>query len=232
MKQVKVSLTPNGTLIAALTAFAFAAPGAALAYSEKDAIHDCESRLRSEYGLSDLRDAKAERLDDTIHHYKVQGLTKVDDHKHPWTCEVKNRHVTSAEYTGPKPKGLGTAEKLAIGAGAAIAAGIAVSEMNKSKNGTEHAATTQAGAGKSYPNRCEFYHGKTRTKEQACSYSQHQGGVYIMLADGKEFSLSPVGNTPGTYVNDSTNEKVYRKSGLGSKGMIYEFPGETIHVLY
>jgi hypothetical protein len=53
-----------------------------------------------------------------------------------------------------------------------------------------------------------------------------------MLADGKAFSLSPVGNTPGTCVNDRTNEKVYRKSGLGSKGMIYEFPGETIHVLY
>lgn len=118
--------------LGALLTLVLALPGVALAYGEKDAIRDCESRLRSEYHLSDLRDASAERLDDSEHHYKVHGLAKVDGDKHPWTCEVKNRHVTSAEYSGPKPKGLGTAEKLAIGAGAAIAAGVAVNAMSKS----------------------------------------------------------------------------------------------------
>ena len=114
-----------------LLAVALALPGAAFAYGEKDAIRDCESRIRSEYKLSDLRDASAERLSDTALHFKVQGLAKVDGNKHPWTCEVKNRHVTAAEYSGPKPKGLGTAEKLAIGAAAVVAGGIAVNEMNK-----------------------------------------------------------------------------------------------------
>jgi hypothetical protein len=61
----------------------------------------------------------------------VQGLTKVDGDKHPWTCEVKNRHVTAAEYSGPKPKGMGTAGKLAVGAAAVIAGGVAVNEMSK-----------------------------------------------------------------------------------------------------
>jgi len=115
-----------------LVTLALAIPGSALAYGDKDAIRDCESRIRSEYHLSDLRDAHSERLSDSEHHYKVQGQAKVDGNKHPWTCEVKNRHVTSAEYSGPKPKGMGTAEKLAIGAAAAIAAGVAVNAMSKS----------------------------------------------------------------------------------------------------
>jgi hypothetical protein len=218
--------------IGALLAFAAAAPGVALAYGDQDAIRDCESRLRSEYKITDLRDATAERLQDTVHHYKVQGLAKVDGDKHPWTCEVKNRHVTSAEYSGPKPKGMGTAEKLAIGAGVAVAAGVAANELSKHQGSTGQATTPHVAAANSYPNRCEFYHGKTRTNAQACSYSQHQGGVNIMLADGTEYSLDPVGDKPGTYVKTGTNTKVYRKSGLGSKGMIYEFPGETLHILY
>lgn len=127
-----------------LLVLALAAPGAALAYDEKDAIRDCESHIRSEYQLSDLRDATAERLNDTALHFKVQGLTKVDGDKHPWTCEVKNRHVTAAEYSGPKPKGIGTAGKLAIGA-AAIAAGVAINEASK-QNGEGHAGSGGSGA--------------------------------------------------------------------------------------
>ena len=73
--------------------------------------------------------------------FKVQGLAKVDDKKHPWTCEVKNRHVTAAEYSGPKPEGLSTGQKLAIGAAAAVAGAIAVNEMSK------HDTASQAGSG-------------------------------------------------------------------------------------
>ncbi len=128
-----------------LLALAVAAPGAAFAYTEKDAINDCESRIRSEYKITDLRDATAERLNDVALHFKVQGLAKVDGDKHPWTCEVKNRHVVSAEYSGPKPKGLGTAEKLAIGAAAVIGGAVAVNEMNKHE-GTSHTASGTGGA--------------------------------------------------------------------------------------
>jgi hypothetical protein len=119
------------TALGALFALALAAPGAALAYGERDAIGDCESRIRSEYSIIDLRDATAQRLDDTVHHYKVQGLAKVDGDKYPWTCEVKNRHVTAAEYSGPRPKGMSTAQKLAVGAAAVAAAGVAANEMSK-----------------------------------------------------------------------------------------------------
>ena len=128
---------PTHTSVGVLLALALAVPGMALAYGNQDAIRDCESHISSEYDLSDLRDAHAERLMDTEHHYKVQGIAKVDGKKHPWTCEVKNRHVTAAEYTGPKPKGMGTAEKLAVGAAAAIAVGLIASEVSKGNETSE-----------------------------------------------------------------------------------------------
>lgn len=96
MNQIK----PLHVQIGALLAVALAAPTAALAYGERDAIRDCESRLRSEYQISDLRDATAERLQDRLHHYKVQGLAKVDGEKYPWTCEIVNRRVAAIQYQG------------------------------------------------------------------------------------------------------------------------------------
>ncbi len=129
-----------------LLTLALATPGAAFAYGKEDAIRDCESRLRSEYHLNDLRDATAEKIMDSDHHYKVQGMAKVDGDKHAWSCEVKNRHVTTAEYSGPKPKGMGTAEKLAVGAAAAIAVGIAASEASKHPS-TETHHTGHGGSG-------------------------------------------------------------------------------------
>ena len=48
-----------------LLTLALAIPGGALAYGDKDAIRDCESHIRSEYHVSDLRDAQfreAQRL--------------------------------------------------------------------------------------------------------------------------------------------------------------------------
>jgi hypothetical protein len=144
MYQTKISPAP----IIGLLALALTAPGAAVAYGGNDAIRDCESRIRSEYHISDLRDAHAEKIMDSEHHYKVQGLAKVDGDKHPWTCEVKNRHVTSAEYSGPKPKGMGTAEKLAIAA-AAVAAAVAINEASKhDAAGHSDTASPAAGAAK------------------------------------------------------------------------------------
>jgi hypothetical protein len=144
MYQTKTSPAP----IIGLLALALTAPGAAVAYGGNDAIRDCESRIRSEYHISDLRDAHAEKIMDSEHHYKVQGLAKVDGDKHPWTCEVKNRHVTSAEYSGPKPKGMSGAEKLAIGAAAVVAAGVAANEMSHDAAGHSDTASPAAGAAK------------------------------------------------------------------------------------
>lgn len=52
--------------------------------------------------------------------------------------------MTTAEYSGPKPKGMGTAEKLAIGAAAAVAAGVAISEASKHK---AESTTSHGGSG-------------------------------------------------------------------------------------
>jgi hypothetical protein len=134
---------PVRSPVGLILTLALVAPGAALAYNEKDAISDCESRLRSEYHLSDLRDAHATQLPGDKH-FKVEGKAKVDGEKHPWTCEVKDRHVTSAEYSGPKPKGMSTAEKLAIGV-AAVAAAVAINEASK-EGGEGHSGSGASGA--------------------------------------------------------------------------------------
>lgn len=108
-------------------------PGAAFAYGEKDAIRDCNERMRDNYNLSDFRSESAEKIPGGGHRYKVVGKTKVDGKKYDYSCEIKDRRVVKMEYNGKEPKGLGTAESLAIGAAAAIAAGAAISAMSKDK---------------------------------------------------------------------------------------------------
>lgn len=122
--------TVRSTAIAAF-ALALALPATALAYNEQDAVRDCQNRIKSEYGVNDFRNGQAQKIMDSEHHYQVQGFVKVDGDKHPWNCEIKKRHVVAAEYSGPKPKGMGTAEKLAVGAAVAIGAGVAASQASK-----------------------------------------------------------------------------------------------------
>ncbi|EXJ14583.1 hypothetical protein [Imhoffiella purpurea] len=86
-----------------LTTAALAGPGTAMAYDTKDAIRACESRLRSEYGLRDLRDAHAVQIPGDKH-YRVQGKTEVDDRQYPWHCEVDDRKVVDLRYRGPRPQ--------------------------------------------------------------------------------------------------------------------------------
>ncbi|MGD8274971.1 MAG: hypothetical protein PVJ30_03365 [Thiohalocapsa sp.] len=121
-------------VVSALTVCALGLSSPAFAYNEKDAIRDCNNRMRDEYGLKDFRHESAEQLMDSEHHYKVSGKSKVDGEQYPYDCEIKNRHVTSINYAGPKPEGMGTAEKLAIGAAAAIGTAIAVDAMTKDKD--------------------------------------------------------------------------------------------------
>ena len=138
MNHKSLSTSLLGAALAASVCFS----GTALAYDENDAIRDCESRLRSEYSLTDFREQSAKKLPDADHHYKVKGLSKVDDKKHPFKCEVKDRHVTSVKYDGPEPEGMGTPEKLAIGAAAAVAAGLAIANTNKDEGDAESSTET------------------------------------------------------------------------------------------
>jgi len=130
-------------LAAAAITLAMAVSSGAHAYGHKDAIRDCESRLRSEYSLNDFRQQKAEKVPGEGHKYKVTGETKVEDEKYPFNCQIEDRHVTSITYGGPEPKGMSTSEKLAVGAAAAIATGLVADKMmNKDEEKPEEASTT------------------------------------------------------------------------------------------
>jgi uncharacterized protein YecT (DUF1311 family) len=125
----RAQLPPSVT--AAVITLSIAASSPVYAYGEKDAIKDCESRLRSEYHLSDFRHQQAEKLPGEGHKYKVTGKTKVEGDKHPFGCQIEDRHVTSIQYDGPEPEGMSGAQKLAVGAAAAVAAGLIASELSK-----------------------------------------------------------------------------------------------------
>jgi len=132
------------TIFATAAVLGLGIPAAAFAYDEDDAIRDCNNRLRDEYGLSDFRHESAKKLADKSHSFRVSGKTKVDGDKHGYECDITDRHVTSVRYDGPEPEGLGTAEKLAIGAAAAIAVGAAASAMSNKDD--EPAPTAVASA--------------------------------------------------------------------------------------
>lgn len=124
------------TLTAAALTLSLAVPSAVLAYDGDDAKRDCEKRLRDEYKLTDFRHESAERLPGEGHKFKVKGETKLDGTKYPFECDIRDRHVTSVTYEGPEPKGMSTAQKLAVGAAAAVAAGVIASKL-KDKDSTE-----------------------------------------------------------------------------------------------
>jgi hypothetical protein len=98
MPQRRIKLAAVGSLIA----LAVAAPGSALAYNNGDAVRDCESRVRNDYGLFDMRESFGVQLPGEKN-YRVEGKTKVDGVKYPWSCEIANRRVIEVVYNGPQP---------------------------------------------------------------------------------------------------------------------------------
>lgn len=177
-------------------AFGAVVPGTALAYGPKDAISDCEGRIRSEYKVTDLRNSQAEQIMDSEHHYKVQGFAKVDGNKSPWTCEVKNRHVVAAEYSGPKPKGMTTGEKLAVGAAAAAIGAAAITAANKDKGPTGAASVQDLVGVRASSGEQELedrgYRYTSTSKSGGASYTTWRKGsscVKVRTANGRYESL-------------------------------------------
>ena len=81
--------------------------------------------------------------------------------------------------------------------------------------------------------RCDIYaKGEDHTDKMIpCVFGQRQGAVTITRDDGVEHDLTPVGDTPGTYV-DQDGKAVYRQSGLGDQGLIFRFEDESVYVYW
>ena len=64
-----------------------------------------------------------------------------------------------------------------------------------------------------------------------CVFSQRQGYINIDRSDGISHDLSPQDDSPGHFRNQK-GEDVYRKSGLGKAGLIFQFSHETVYVYW
>ncbi|SDW52706.1 hypothetical protein [Thiocapsa roseopersicina] len=98
---------------------------------------------------------------------------------------------------------------------------------------TAPAGSTAAGSDGRFEYRCTLeVKNEPAPRDMGCDFSQRQGFVRIVLEDGAEYALEPVGSQPGNFRDTVRNVPVYRKSGLGDKGVIFDFPTETISIHY
>ena len=77
----------------------------------------------------------------------------------------------------------------------------------------------------------EFDAPEAEIQRLPCTFSQRQGYVTIVVADTDAYTLSPVGDAPGNYL-DADSRPVYRQAGLGSAGLIFRFPDRVIRVMW
>ena len=81
--------------------------------------------------------------------------------------------------------------------------------------------------------RCDIY---PRGSDQAsavvpCSFSQRQGFVTIRRADGVVHDLRPEAGIVGNFL-DEQGRRVFRQRGLGSDGVIWRLPDESIYLYW
>lgn len=81
--------------------------------------------------------------------------------------------------------------------------------------------------------RCDIYpKGSDRLEKMVpCTFGQRQGYITITRADGVTYELTPVGDAPGSF-RDQTGHAVHRQSGLGTDGQIFRFPHESVYVYW
>jgi hypothetical protein len=94
-------------------------------------------------------------------------------------------------------------------------------------------ATTTIALADSTRARCDIYPAGSdhASASIACTFSQYQGNVYIDRSDGVSHELVPSGDVAGNFV-DQDGKAVYRQSGLGSAGLIFRMPGESVLVYW
>ena len=81
--------------------------------------------------------------------------------------------------------------------------------------------------------RCDVYPlGESKaSKSLPCQFSQRQGYVSITRSDGIAYHLSPKDNGIGNYL-DQDGQPVYRRSGLGAEGLIFQMPELSVYVYW
>jgi hypothetical protein len=81
--------------------------------------------------------------------------------------------------------------------------------------------------------RCDIYpKGSDRAEKTIpCTFGQRQGYVTITREDGVTHALTPIGDTPGNFL-DQDGRPVYRQSGLGSEGLIFRLADESVYVYW
>ena len=81
--------------------------------------------------------------------------------------------------------------------------------------------------------RCDVYPlGESKaSKSLPCQFSQRQGYVSITRRDGIAYHLSPKDDAVGNYL-DQDGQPVYRRSGLGAEGLIFQMPELSVYVYW
>ncbi|MGB5707200.1 MAG: hypothetical protein WBM41_10220 [Arenicellales bacterium] len=70
-----------------------------------------------------------------------------------------------------------------------------------------------------------------RDVTSACTFSQRQGFITIYIDGGPEFDFRPTADAPGNYF-DAEGQAVYRRSGLGKQGLIFQLPDRFLFVYW
>ena len=118
--------------LVAVVILGFLLPLTAMASEEDRAIRLCESKIEDVYGVSNIRRISNEREDN--HNFTVHGKVRYDDHEYNFNCKIKNGNVKSYAYNGPHKRhnddddDTNMGAVVAVGAGLAILAAIAVSQ--------------------------------------------------------------------------------------------------------
>ena len=81
--------------------------------------------------------------------------------------------------------------------------------------------------------RCDIYPaGSDRASGMVpCRFSQRQGHVVIERDDGVVHDLMPTTDVAGNFT-DQHGRRVYRQSGLGTAGLIFRLPDESVYVYW
>ncbi|MGF1702068.1 hypothetical protein L4D09_17400 [Photobacterium makurazakiensis] len=81
--------------------------------------------------------------------------------------------------------------------------------------------------------RCDIYpKGASKPEQKSlCVFSQRQGYVTIDLGDGVYYDFKPLGGKSGQYY-DSHGQTVYRQSGLGKEGLIFQLQEESVYIYW